>query len=228
MSLQLILDACSGIQINRREMVGVQYTKSEQPRTTLTPTTNPWRFTLEFPAQRRYSDMRSTLEALDNLDRYTPTTVTFGNNACLSWIFRYQGAMTQGQINAITVSSFTGTSLVLGNLPTVSTSTVLFEPNDLIQISGRPFPFTVRSQVLRGSSSTVTVVTHRPNILTTTVTSQTIVVGNACQFRVFCPTMPTYTLRPGGTLYNSAGTVVNNAIVEFSNPFELYEYTSEA
>lgn len=222
--LQTIINNSSGITINRRKVVGIQYTRNESPRTSLTPTYNPWRFSVQMPGSLRYNEARDLMEALDSLDRYTPQTVTFSNVSCLSWIFRYRGAMTSGQISTVTVSSFTGNQLVLSGLPTVSAGTVLFEPNDLIQIGTNPYPFTSTTQVLRGAGSTVTVTTNRPNIISTSVVGLGITVGNACQFRVFCPNMPTYSLTPGGYQKNSSGTVVGNALINFDSEFELYEW----
>ena len=226
--LQTIIDRCTGMTIDRRKVVGIQYTRNELPRTSLTPTYNPWRFNLEMPNSFRYSDARALMESLDTLDRYTPQVVTFSNNPCLSWIFKYQGAMTSGQISAITVQSFTGNQLVLTGLPTVGSSTVLFEPNDLIQIGTKTFPFTSTTQVLRGSGSTVTITTNRPNIISTSVTGLGITVGNDCDFYMFCPNMPTYRLIPGGATYNASGTVTNNALIEFSDQFTLYEWVATA
>jgi hypothetical protein len=228
--LQTIIDNCNGININRRKVVGVQITNNEIPRTALTPTKQPWRFTLDMPGSLRYSAARSLVETLDTLDRVTPEIVTFSNNACLSWIFRYQGSLTSGQLSGITVTSFTGNQLVLGNLPSVGSSTVVFEPNDLIQIgtgSTNPYPFTSTTQILRGSGSTITITTNRPNILTPNVVGSAITVGNACRFRMFCPNMPTYKLVPGGAL-KSSGIVINNALIEFSDSFELYEWVGGA
>lgn len=225
--LQTIINNCNGITINRRKVVGIQITRNEVPRTSLTPTLQPWRFTLDMPSSLRYYQARDLMEALDTIDRYDTEIVTFSNNACLSWIFRYQGSMNSGQISGITVSSFTTNQLVLTGLPSISASAVLFEPNDLIQISTYPFPFTSTTQVLRGSTGTVTVTTNRPNILTSSTTGAGITVGNACQFKVFCPNMPTYKLIPGGYTV-SGSTVVNNAYLEFSDAFELYEYVGDA
>ena len=222
--LQTIIDNCNGITINRRKVVGIQYTRNESPRTSLTPTYNPWRFSVQMPGSLRYNEARSLMEAIDTLDRYTPQTITFGNVSCLNWIFRYQGAMTSGQINTITVQSFTGNQLVLTGLPTVGSSTVLFEPNDLIQIGTNPYPFTSTTQILRGSGSTVTITTNRPNIISSSVVGLGITVGNSCQFRVFCPNMPTYSLSPGGYQKNSSGVVVGNALINFDSEFELYEW----
>lgn len=221
--LQTILNKASSLDINRRNVVGIQYTRNELPRVSLTPTYNPWKFTLEMPASLRYSTNRDLLEALDTLDRYGSQVITFNDNVKLSWIFRYQGAMTSGQISAITVTSYTGNQLVLGNLPSVSAGTVLFEPNDLIQIGAFKFPTTSETQVLRGAGSTVTITTHRPNIIASSVVGLGITVGAACQFTVFCPNMPSYKIIPGGTLYSN-GTMINNGLIEFSDSFQLYEY----
>ena len=228
--LQSILNYCNGLQIDRRKVVGIQYTRNEIPRVSQTPTKNPWKFTLDMPASYRYNDARSLMEQLDTLDRITPQVITFSNLPQLSWIFRYQGAMTTGQISTVTVQSFVGNQLILTGLPAVAAGTVLFQPNDLIQIGSAsvyPYPFTSTTQVLRGSAGTVTITTNRPNILTGTLTGLGIIVGNNCQFNMFCPNMPTYKLIPGG--YQKTNNVlVGNALIEFSDSFQLYEFVGTA
>jgi hypothetical protein len=228
--LQSILNYCNGLQIDRRKVVGIQYTRNEIPRVSQTPTKNPWKFTLDMPNSYRYNDARSLMEQLDTLDRITPQVITFSNLPQLSWIFRYQGAMTTGQISTVTVQSFVGNQLILTGLPAVAAGTVLFQPNDLIQIGSAsvyPYPFTSTTQVLRGSAGTVTITTNRPNILTGTLTGLGIIVGNNCQFNMFCPNMPTYKLIPGG--YQKTNNVlVGNALIEFSDSFQLYEFVGTA
>lgn len=229
--LQTIIDKCNGLRINRRDVVGIQITRNEIPRTSITPTKNPWRFTVDMPSSLRYFEARALLEEIDTLDRYLPETITFSNNSKFSWMFAYQGALNNTQLSAITVTSFTGNQLVLNvSGVTAGASTVVFKKNDLIQIGGSgsyPFPFTSTTEVLRGSGSTITVTTHRPNILSGTLAGLGIIVGNNCQFKVFCPNMPTYKLTVGGF----AGTVnspTNNALIEWSDAFELYEYVGDA
>ena len=225
--LQTIIDKASSLTIDRRKVVGVQVTRNEIPRTSLTPTKQPWRFKLNMPSSLRYYNNRDLLEALDTIDRYTPQTITFSNNSCLSWIFRYQGAMSGAQISAITVQTFVGNQLVLTGLPTVGSSTILFEPNDLIQIGAYTYPFTSTTQILRGSGSTVTVTTNRPNIISSSVVGSGLTVGNGCTFNMFCPNMPTYKLNPGGYVTSGSETL-NNALIEFSDDFELYEWVGTA
>lgn len=225
--LQNIIDGASGLDINRRKVVGLQFTRNEIPRISQTPTKNPWKFVLDLPSNLRYSEARSLLEALDTLDRTTPQVITFSNNSAFSWMFRYQGVMNTSQINTLTVNSYVGNTLTLGGLPTLAPTAVLFQPNDLIQIDTFPYPFTVVNQVTRGSGSTVTITTSRPNIISTSVTGYGITVGNECQFNMFCPNMPTYKLYVGGAT-KSGSTVTNNALIEWSDSFQLYEFVGTA
>jgi hypothetical protein len=225
--LQTIINKASAMTIDRRKVVGVQITRNEIPRTSLTPTKQPWRFTITMPSSLKYYDNRDLLEALDTLDRYSPEYVTFSDNACLSWIFRYQGQLTNAQLNGLTVQSFVGNQLVLTGLPVVPSSRVIFEPNDLIQIGNNKYPFTSTTQVTRGSAGTVTVTTNRPNIITSSVVGAGLTVGNSCEFYMFCPNMPTYKLIPGGYA-RSNGTTVNNALIEFNDDFTLYEWVGTA
>jgi hypothetical protein len=229
--LQTILNYCNGINIDRRKVVGIQYTRNEIPRVSQTPTKNPWKFTLDMTNRFRYSQARDLMEALDTLDRITPEVITFSNLASLNWIFAYQGAMSAGQLGTITVTSFVGSTLTLNvSGITAASSAVIFQPNDLIQIGSLneyPYPFTSTTQVLRGSGSTVVVTTNRPNILTGSLTGLGVIVGNTCQFKMFCPNMPTYKLIPGGYVGNGA-TTSNNALLEFSDSFTLYEFVGTA
>lgn len=225
--LQTIVDYSSNMSVNRRKTVGIQYTRNEIPRVSQTPTRNPWHFTLEMPNSFRYNDYRSLMEQLDTLDRITPQVITFSNRAGMEWIFRYQGQMNSGQISAITVVSYIGDQLTLTGLPTVPSSRVLFEPNDLIQIGTYTFPFTSVNQVTRGTGATVTLTTSRPNIISANIAGDGITVGNSCQFYMFCPNMPTYKLIVGGQQYQN-GVLVNNAYLEWSDPFELYEFVGTA
>lgn len=225
MSLQSIINTSNGLTINRRKVVGIQYTRNEIPRISETPTLNPWRFNIELPTNLRYSEARAIIEQLDTLDRKSPETITFDNNPAMNWLFRYQGVATSSQIAGITVQSFTTNQLVLTNLPAIGSTRPLFEANDLIQIGSHPYPFTSTTQILRGTGSTVTITTHRPNILTTSVVGSGITVGSSCQFKVFCPNMPVYKLFPGGSIRSAiTGEIINNALIEWSDSFKLYEY----
>ena len=225
--LQTIIDNCNSIKINRRNVVGTQYTRNEIPRVSQTPTKNPWKITMEMPNSFRYSDARALMEELDTLDTTTPQLVTFGNNPKLTWIWAYQGNLSTTQLNGLTVVSYVGETLTLNGLPTVASTTVMFKKNDLIQINTHPFPFTSTTDVLRGTGSTVTITTSRPNIITNSITGYGITVGTKCQFYMFCPNMPVYKLIPGGWQISNDVTT-NNAYLEWSDNFYMYEFVGAA
>jgi hypothetical protein len=218
MSIQTIIDNADTIQINRRRQVGVQFSRSEIAYTSETATRNPWRMTVKVARVFKYDQARSLMETIDKLDRTVPETVSFSNNANLDWMWAYQGECTGTQLGNIQVSAFSGNQLTLKTLSSISSGKLIFAQGDIIQIEGYPYPFTVVDALYRNSSATQTVTVHRPNFITASVVNAGIIVGNAVQFRVFCPNMPTYTIKPGG----------NTALVEFDTEFNLYEYTGNA
>lgn len=230
MSLQSIINISNGLEINRRRLLGVQYTRNELPRVSETPTFNPWKLTVTTPNSLRYNDARHILEALDLQDRRTPSLITFSNNPNLSWMFRYLGEATTAQRNTITFNSFTGNQLLLNvsSISTLSSGLLIFKAGDIFQVEGFPYPFTSTTDVTRGLGDTITVTTHRPNIFSTQPTSGTgINFGNDVVFNVFCPNMPTYKLIPGG-YQRVGGVTLNNAYIEFSSEFLMYEYVASA
>ena len=225
--LQTIIDNCNGIKFNRRNVVGIQYTRNEIPRVSATPTRNPWKITLDMPNRFRYNQIRALLEELDTLDTTTPQVVTFGNLTAMDWIFKYQGDLTAGQISGLNIVSYIGNQLTLNGLPAVGAGTVMFKKNDLIQVNTHPYPFTTENDVLRGSGSSVVITTSRPNIITSSVVGYGITVGTTCQFNMFCPNMPVYKLTPGGYV-GYGGATTNNALIEWSDSFFLYEFVGDA
>ena len=230
MSLQSIINISNSLSIDRRRLIGIQYSRNELPRISETPTYNPWKLNVGVPSSLQYSQARSILEQLDLLDRRLPEEITFSDNQNLSWMFKYQGTLTNVQRGQVTFNSFTGNEMVLNVSGIVggSSSSVILDIGDIFQVQGYPYPFTSTTQVLKGIFSTVTVITHRPNIFWTQPTAGTdLNWGNDVIFNVFCPNMPTYTLNPGGYIGNN-GTTINNALIEFSDNFTLYEYLPTA
>lgn len=214
MSLQSIINVCESIEINRRKVAGVQFTRSEIPKISSTPTRNPWKFSLNITAGLQYSDNRALIEEIDRLDRINTEVVSFSGVPGQSFLFKYQGIMTQAQRNAVRVNDFVGTTLTLGTLPSVGAGELLFKKGDLIQIGNLPHPFSVTADVPRGTLGSVSITVHRPNFLTTYI-GQGIKVGNEVQFKVFSPNMPSYRLIPGG----------KDALIEWTSEFQLYEDT---
>jgi hypothetical protein len=247
MGLQTIINKCDSLTIDRRRVMGVQYTRSEVAKISETPTRNPWKFTLGISAALKYGENRALLESIDYLDRKHTEDISFstttGASTGLAYMFAYQGAMTLAQQNALRVSSFVGNQLILTNLPKSASLTggangIMFKSGDFIQIAGYPYPFTVLGGATAsgltptlgdvklsaatldssGNPQYLTVTVHRPNFITASVGGLGVNIGNNCVFRMFCPNMPTYKLTPGG----------DNAVIGWNSDFQLYEYLGDA
>lgn len=226
MSLQYIVDIANSISIDRKKVVGIQYTRSEVARTELTPTKNPWRFIVEVPNMPYYI-MRPILEQLNVIDRYQPELLSFNNNVNTKHIFRQQSNVTFA--TPLQVVSYVGNQLTITNLPAVAVGTTILNAGDLLQINGFPYPFTVIGDVLMPAAANVTVTTHRPNIITNSVVGLNITVGSSCQFNLFCPNMPSFKLTPGRKVLAPNGSdFINASLVEFDGAFEMFEWTQNS
>jgi len=215
--LQSIIGLAETITIDRRRVLGVQYTRSEVAKTSETATRNTWKFNLTVPAMLEYNKNRDLFEDIDRLDKQYPQVISFSSSTGLSYVFAYQGDMASGDSATIQVQSWTGNQLVLKSLPGMTPSNYLFRKGDFIQVASYPYPVTSQFDVPRGNLSTVTVTTHRPNFIGTGTNNKNILIGNAVQFNMFVNNMPTYKLNPGGS----------TALVTFSGPFQFYEYTGD-
>lgn len=221
--LQTIINLAETIQFNRRRVVGTQVTRNEIVKVSETPTRNPWRMSVGLSAAMPYHLYRDVIEGLDYLDRRLPETISFSSVTGQSFLCQYQGQLNASQLSGLRTVSFAGNQLILNALPSTNAvpngqSSFVFKKGDFIQIGTNPYPFTVTEDVLRGSGSTVTVTTHRPNFLTSGYTTVALAVGNAVQFKMICLNMPTYTLTPGSS----------SALIQFDSNFELTEYLGEA
>lgn len=240
--LQTLINFADNIQFDRRKVVGIQFSRSEIAKVSETPTRNAWKINFSVKAGLPYNDYRELLEKVDNYDRRTPDYITFSSNPSLDWITRYKapdfGSMTTAMAQAMRVQSLTTpTQVVLTNLPpitgagAITSTTPLFKSGDFIQFGSgttNPYPFTVVDDVLRGTGNTVTITVHRPVFMqSSAIINQNLSVGSNVTFLMFCTNMPVYSLVPGATKYSN-GKMSNNAYIEWSDTFKLYEWTGAA
>jgi hypothetical protein len=212
MSLQTIFDIQQSMTVNNRRTVGQQVSRSGQVRVAQYLTSVPWVFTVTPHNYLYYPQVRNVIQAIDNKDRQLPESISFAS-ANLSWFVAYQGDLTTGQVNALTLASSpsaNATTISVGNLPSVSSSAYVFKAGDFLQLG--LYPYKVTENVLRGSGSTVNVTLHRPVISTPSVGTLTA-VGTACTFYMLAETCPTYTLNP----------MTNGAFVQWDAPFVFRE-----
>lgn len=195
MSFQTIFDISQSISVNTRKMAGQQVSRSGQVRTLEYLTAQPWVFTVKPHGYLYYPQVRDVLQVIDNLDRVTAGTITFSSST-LSWFCAYQGALSSAEVNALTLASVpaaNATTISVGNLPAVSSSTIVFKAGDFLQLGN--YPYKVTTQVTRGSASTVSVGIHRP-VIGTPSAGTLAAVGSSCTWSVVAEVCPTYTLVP--------------------------------
>lgn len=212
MSFQTIFNIQQTMAVNNRRMVGQQISRGGQVRVAQYLTAVPWVFTVMPHNYLYYPQARDIIQAIDNKDRELPETITF-NNDNLSWFTAYQGDLTTGQANALTLASVppaNSTTITVGNLPSVSTTAVVFAPGDFLQLG--IYSYKVTTQVLRGSGSTVSVTLHRP-VIGTPSTGTLTAVGVYCTFYMLAESCPTYTLNP----------MTNGAFVQWDSAFVFRE-----
>ena len=215
MSFQTIFNIQQTMAVNNRRMVGQQISRGGQVRVAQYLTAVPWVFTVMPHNYLYYPQVRGIIQAIDNKDRQLPETISF-NNANLSWFTAYQGDLTTAQVNALTLASVppaNSTTITVGNLPSVATTTIVFEPGDFLQLG--IYSYKVTTQVLRGSSSTVSVTLHRP-VIGTPSTGTLTAVGVNCTFYLLAESCPTYSLNP----------MTNGAFVQWDSAFVFRENIS--
>lgn len=195
MSFQTIFEIQQSMTVNNRRTVGQQVSRSGQVRVAQYLTAVPWVFTVTPHAYLPYATSRDIVQTIDNLDRQLPETITF-SSANLAWFTDYQGGLSTAQVNALTLASVPAANsqtILVGNLPSVSASAVVFAAGDFLQLGN--YTYKVTQEVLRGSGATVSVTLHRPVIGSPSV-GTLAGVGNACEFTVLAERCPTYTLMP--------------------------------
>lgn len=212
MSFQTIFEIQQSMTVQNRRTVGQQVSRSGQVRVAQYLTTVPWVFTVTPHNYLYYPQVRNIIQVIDNRDRQIPESITFASTN-LSWFTAYQGGLTAGQAAALTLASVpaaNATTISVGNLPSVASTTYVFKAGDFLQLG--LYPYKVTTDILRGSGSTVNVTLHRP-VIGTVSTGTLTAVGNACTFYMLAEACPTYTLNP----------MTNGAFVQWDSPFVFRE-----
>ena len=99
--------------VNNRRMVGQQVARSGYITVAQYLTAVPWVFTITPHNYLYYPQVRSVIQAIDNLDRQLPENIFF-QSANLSWFMEYQGD----------IPSANFTSVVLASTPAANTQTL--------------------------------------------------------------------------------------------------------
>lgn len=223
MSLNTILQISESVGINDHRFVGQTVSRNQKIMTSEILTVVPFMFTMRPMNYLLYSKNRSLLNSLRIADKALEQYLNFGTTGWVNYI-KYQGDMTSSQISSCNwQDSSANKVLVLGDLPSLSSSAVLFKAGDFVQV-GR-YAYIVTSDVLRGSDTTVDVPVHR-NLLSPVVSPVACVAGEygttvsmggstytGITFPVILREYPTYTLIP----------MTNDSFVQWSGEFSAFE-----
>jgi len=197
MSFQWIIDNAVDIQINKRGIVASTMARDQTVRA-VSRGGIVWRFTVTPATGLRYNDpgVRSYIETIDNLDRFTPFTANFSHSGLFAWQAGESSGNYPGSINITPGSS----SVAFGG------GTIT--PGDVIQLID---PVTqVRQRTVYSIYDHTTL--NRPVLESLGSENGTYLVscGNNVQFTLICTQLPDYKINPGN-------------IVTWTKPFVFVE-----
>lgn len=223
MSLNTILAISESVGINDQKFVGQMLSRNQRITTSEIVTVQPFEFTMKPMNYLLYSQNRTLLSELRDADRSSEQYLNFGATGWVNYI-AYQGDMPSIDVGLCNwqVASANKT-LVLGDLPTMSSSDYIVKTGDFCQV-GR-YAYIATADVQRGSGSTVNIPVHRN--LITDVTSpiqcvigqygETIALGGGTYIGVTFPVLlreyPTYTLVP----------MTNDSFIAWNGNFIAFE-----
>tara|TARA_R110000822_G_scaffold144611_6_gene283399 strand:+ start:8758 stop:9438 length:681 start_codon:yes stop_codon:yes gene_type:complete len=223
MSLQTILSVAESVGINDHKFAGQMLSRNMRISTSEILTVQPFGFTLKPMNYLLYSQNKAVLSALRVADRITEQYLSFASTGWVNYI-SYGGNMTSVQIAAtlVQISSY-GKTIILGSLPSISSTAYIVRAGDFIQIAR--YAYIATADVQRGVGSTVNIPVHRP-LLTTVSAPTTPVIGQygtttalggntytGITFCVIVKDYPTYTLTP----------ITNDSFIAWDGSFTAME-----
>ena len=223
MSLTNILAISETVGINDQRFVGQVVSRNQRISTSEIITVVPFAFEMKPMNYLLYSQNRSLLNSLRIPDKSLTQYLNFGSTGWTNYI-NYQGNMTSGQIATCQWQTASANkNLVLGNLPSISSSLYIVKAGDFCQVG--LYSYIATADVLRGSGTTVTIPVHR-NLITTLSTPVNAVIGQygttvsmggstytGITFPVVLRDYPTYTLVP----------MTNDSFISWSGSFKAFE-----
>ena len=223
MSLNQILAISESVGINDQRFVGQMLSRNQRISTSEILTVVPFQFEMKPMQYLYYSKNRGLLNSLRIPDKALEQYLNFGATGWQSYI-KYQGELTGSQIASCQWQTASANkTLVLGNLPSVSSSTYIVRVGDFCQV-GR-YAYIATADVQRGTNPTVNIPVHR-NLLTAVVAPINAVIGQygttvsmggdsytGITFPVILRDYPTYTLVP----------ITNDSFIQWSGAFNAFE-----
>ncbi len=223
MSLQNILAICESVGINDQRFVGQTVSRNQRIITSEILTVVPFAFDMKPMNYLYYSQNRAVLNSLRIADKALEQYLNFGTTGWLNYV-KYQGDMSGVQISACAwQTSSANKTLVLGDLPSMTSSDYIVREGDFCQV-GR-YSYIATADVQRGSGSTVDIPVHR-NLIDALASPVAAVIGEfgttvsmggdtytGITFPVILREYPTYTLIP----------ITNDSFIQWNGGFRAFE-----
>ena len=223
MSLNTILSISESVSIDDRRFVGQSISRNQRITTAEVLTVVPFIFDMKPMNYLLYSQNRDLLSSLRINDRSLEQYLNFGTTGWNNYI-KYRGDMTGVQIAACQwQTSSANKTLVLGNLPAISSSAYIVKTGDFCQV-GR-YSYIATADVQRGSGSTVNIQVHR-SLITAVASATNAVIGEygttislggstytGVTFPVILTEYPNYTLVP----------MTNDSFIQWNGTFKAME-----
>ena len=185
---QWIFDKAETISVNKRAVVAQSITRGNRVKSSKLGG-QTWRFDVKLPDGMLWSTIRSDIEKMEYLDRYTAANVSI-SHAGMSYINQYLG--NSGNIVVKYLSDTNPTTLTITSANAVSAGQYFFKAGDWLQLGTTGHCYSVAADVPYGAN---TVTVNRPVIETANVTTTyTTRVGQAAEFNVICVEMPSWTI----------------------------------
>ena len=207
MSFQSVIDNATNITMDAMPMSSAVLTRSNRLKTA-TRGEAIYNFAVSTPRPFAMNGInRAFLQVLQTLGRTTEQEVTLSNTSDMGYIMGYAGTLDNTQLNALTITSYTGSTFVVDTSATsgILAGDTIFEVGDYIQPANSRYTYQVRTAVFGSDivTGSVNVLVNR-NIYTSAsdggnnIVGQAFNVANNCTFRVKCLSLPSHTLIPGG------------------------------
>jgi len=173
-TLNQILAISESVGINDHRFIGQMMSRNQRVATSEILTVQPFQFDMKPMNYLLYSQNRALLSNLREVDRQYESYLNFGSTGWWNYI-AYQGDMSTAQIIACQYqTSSANKTIVLGSLPSISSTAYIVKTGDFLQINR--YAYIATADVQRGAGSTVNIPVHR-TIMTTLTSAMGAVIG---------------------------------------------------
>ena len=222
-NLNTVLSISESVGINDQRFIGQMMSRNQRISTSEIIGVQPFGFDMKPMNYLLYSQNRQLLSSLRAADREYEQYLNFGSTGWSNYI-SYQGDMTSAQIGSCQYQiTSANKTIVLGSLPTISSTAYIVKAGDFLQIDR--YSYIATADVLKGSGTTVNIPVHR-TIMTTLISPMSAVIGQygttqsiggstytGITFPVILQQYPNYVLIP----------MTNDSFIQWNGTFKAIE-----